>query len=465
MANLLSSLLSSTSALRAYDRVLEVTQNNVANASTPGYVKQTLALDALSFAPEFGGEGGGVRAGDLNSARDRYAEQAVRKQVTDKGQSDQQVDRLTALQSVFNISAGKGIPAALSRLYQSFSAWSANPSDAVSRQSVLDRAGDVAHEFQQTVQSIDSLTRETAQQIRQTVDSINSIAKKLAGYNQQIRGGAQHDPSLDASVHNALEELAQFAGFSTIQQSDGTYEVLLNSAIPVVVGDQGYPLTVDTPEQARILAADGTDITAEIPSGRLGALLDTHNRLLPGLIGDSNQPGELNRLAQAVADRVNQTLTAGNISDGPPVQPGVPLFTYSGGADIARTLAVDPSITPADLAAIDAGPPYVSNGIPLKLAALAAPENSADRIDNLSYTEFYGVLAGRVGQALNDAQTDQEVHQSLVAQARELRKQSSGISLDEEATILIQFQRAYQANAQLIKTLDELTGYIIDVLR
>ena len=49
MSNLLNSLLSSANALSAYDQVLQVTQNNVANASTPGFVKhrQTLALDAV----------------------------------------------------------------------------------------------------------------------------------------------------------------------------------------------------------------------------------------------------------------------------------------------------------------------------------------------------------------------------------------------------------------------------------
>src|SRR5689334_24731432 len=43
---------------------------------------------------------------------------------------------------------------------------------------------------------------------------------------------------------------------------------------------------------------------------------------------DSSQPGQLNQLAQAVADRINTLLTSGNISGS---QPGVPLFTYNAG--------------------------------------------------------------------------------------------------------------------------------------
>ncbi len=52
MANLFVSLMSSTSALRAFERSLATVQNNVTNASTPGYVKQSQVLNAASFQPE-----------------------------------------------------------------------------------------------------------------------------------------------------------------------------------------------------------------------------------------------------------------------------------------------------------------------------------------------------------------------------------------------------------------------------
>ena len=42
---------------------------------------------------------------------------------------------------------------------------------------------------------------------------------------------------------------------------------------------------------------------------------------------------------------------------------------------------------------------------------------------------------------------------------------SVGVSLDEEATILIQFQRAYEANSRLITVLDQLSQATIDMLQ
>src|SRR6266581_2165844 len=115
MSNLLATLGSSAGALHAFDQVLQVTQNNVANASTPGYAKQRLLLDAMPFDMTVGATGG-VRAGQIQSARDQYAEQAVRRQNTLLGEAQQNVSSLTSLESMFDISGDSGIPKALNDL-------------------------------------------------------------------------------------------------------------------------------------------------------------------------------------------------------------------------------------------------------------------------------------------------------------------------------------------------------------
>ena len=64
MSGLLSSLRSTAGALRVFERALTVTQNNVSNASTPGYAVQRLSLQAADFEPSLGLLGG-VRAGEV----------------------------------------------------------------------------------------------------------------------------------------------------------------------------------------------------------------------------------------------------------------------------------------------------------------------------------------------------------------------------------------------------------------
>jgi flagellar hook-associated protein 1 FlgK len=479
MSGLLTTLINSASALNAFTQVLQVTQNNVANASTPGYAKQTQQLYALPFDPSTGASGG-VRAGEITSARDQYAEQAVRQQTVLLGQADQNVNSLTALQSVFDISADSGIPAALSNLFQSFSAWGQTPNNTLARQTVLERAADVASAFQQTSASLTTLTANTNQQLQQTVKQVNLLVGQLQGYNKQILQGQHNDPGVDAQVNSILEQLSQYVDISSMPQDDGTITVLLNGQTPLLVADHQYtlgfslvqpdnppPVYSDGPPEAQILASDGTDVTRTVSGGQLGALLTMRNTVLPSYIGSASQAGDLNTMAKQFADRVNQLLTSGNISDGDPATPGVPIFTYdtTNDTNVAGTLAVDTSVTADQLAAIQPGPPEVTNGIALALSQMSNPTDAADEINGESYTEFYGDMASRVGSALSDATTQQQVQQSAVAQAQNLRQQSSGVDLNEEAMVLVQFQRAYEANARLITVLDQLTQDMINILQ
>jgi flagellar hook-associated protein 1 FlgK len=477
--NLLATLLNSASALDAYQRVLEVSQSNVANASTPGYAKQILRLNALPFDPSRGFPGG-VEAGEMQSTRNEYAEQAVRRQTTQLGRTQQAATSLTALQAIFDISGTTGIPSALNRFFQSVSAWAQDLGSTAARQTVLEHATDVTQGFQAAATSLQNLTRDTETQLKSTVNEVNRLVGQIRGYNQFIlqTGSASHDMGMDAQVHAALEDLSTLVDFTAAQQADGTTTILLNGRSPLLIEDRQFSLTAtlsmpanpanpDGAPRAQLLAADGTDLTAQTTDGQLGALLDMRNRILPSIAGDATQTGDLNRLAQQFADRVNDLLTWGNISDGPPPIPGVPLFQYdtTNATAIAGSMAVDPAVTPDQLAAIDPGPPEVGNGVPLALARLAMPQSDDDRIDGVSYSEFYGKIAGDVGSRLQAAQSGQRVQQSLVAQAKNQRQQLSGVSLDEEAMTLVEFQRAYEANSRLISVLDQLTLDTLNILR
>ena len=108
----------------------------------------------------------------------------------------------------------------------------------------------------------------------------------------------------------------------------------------------------------------------------------------------------------------------------------------------------------------------MSNGVPLALSNLAKPTDPNDMVNGAaSFSAFYGGMAARVGSALNDATAQLQVQQSTVAQAKDLRQQTSGVSLDEEAMVMIQFHRAYDANSKLIAVLDQLTQDAINMLK
>ena len=455
MGNLFTTLLNSANALQVYGRVFSAIQNNVTNASTPGYVKQDQSLVAMPFDPAVG-LGGGDQAGPLLSLRSEYLEQAVRNQQELLGSAQQKAGDLSQVQPLFDTSGRSGIPNALNEFFNNFSQLSVNPSSPVSRQNVIDAATQVAQAFNQNAAGIMQVSANVVNQTRAAVTTVNQIASQLAEINQHFRSGAAstQDAGLDAQLHAALENLSQVANYTLIRTQDGTYSVYLGGQTPLVIGDHSFPITADFSTPRTIIRnAQGNDITAQLENagGSLGALIEEHNTTLPGY------KTTLDTLARNFADTVNTTLSQGVDNSGNP--PAVNLFTYDAVAGAAFTLAVT-NITPNDIAAALPAAPG-GNGNAIAMAQLA----NAPAAGGFTFTQAYGNLGGQVGRDVANARQDKTVRQNLVTQAQQQRASSTGVSLDEEAAKLLQFQQAYQAVGKLVGVLDSLTQTVINMVR
>jgi flagellar hook-associated protein 1 FlgK len=215
---------------------------------------------------------------------------------------------------------------------------------------------------------------------------------------------------------------------------------------------------------ARIVNSSNQDVTMSAGAGgQLGGLLQVRNTTLPALIGGATQQGSLNKLAQGIADRVNALLASGQTSTG---SAGNPLFTYTAGSPtgVAGSLAVT-DIAPSDLAAVEPGPPVVANGTASKLAGLQNPTNSSDMIGGVNYTDFYSIMVSDLGTQAGNASQAKDSQTDLLSQAENLRSQISGISLDQQATHLLQFQQAYAASSKLISVINQMTDDLMSILR
>jgi flagellar hook-associated protein 1 FlgK len=438
--------------LRAFERALATVQNNVSNASTPGYVKQRLALTGQTFDPE-NGLYGGVTAGRRETSRDDFAERIVRDRTSGFAYEDQLAAGLSQIEPVFDASGEAGIPNALDKLFQSFSALTVTPNDPVARSAVIDRAGGVVSAFRTTASTLSAAKSEAGRQAINAVGTINRLTKELGVLQAQAlsKGDFGVDPSLEASIYNAVEQLAEQLDIQAVKQGDGTFTVLTAGGTPLVIADRETRLNVDASGATiRILDTSGNDLTAQFTGGRTGGLLALSNTALPGLTA------ELNLLAGTLADRVNGVLAQGVDTSG---QSGAPLFVYNPASGAAASLALT-GLTAGQIAAADPASPG-GNGNALALAALT---NSIE-LGGLSFSGSYGAIAAGAGRRIAAARENRTIQTQLLTQAKLLRQERSGVSLDEEASKLLEYQRAYQASARMISVLNDLTETVINTLR
>ncbi len=452
MPGLFNTLTTAADALGVFSKALTTVSNNVENAGTPGYARQDFQVVAQPFDPN-AGLPGGIAAGEIENSRDAYAEQTVWTDQQGFGMADQSVTELSSIEPLFDVTGDSGIPKALNAFFQSFSALSVSPNDAVARNNVLSSATELAQQFNSTATGLGNASLSLNQKIGSAADAINSLTQQIAEFNTQIDSDPQSgsDPAVDASLHNALESLAEYVNVTVLPQPGGSVTVLMDGQTPLVIGDRQYAIQASGASGVAVVQdASGHDVTGQLAGGRLAALVGMKNTVLPGY---SNS---LSQLAAGISDQVNNTLLQGVDQSG---NAGAPLFSYDNVSDAAATLQMS-GITAGQLAAALSSAPG-GNGNALNLAALA----DSPQIGGMTFTQYYSSLASQVGQSLNSAQQDQTTQQDLLDQARNTRADTEGVSLDVEATKMIEYQRAYQATARMVTILNDLTQTVMDMLQ
>ena len=410
-------------------------------------------LAALSVDLDRGVAGGVASTGTLDS-RDNYLDAAVQRRLEGWGAADERTQQLERLEPILDISSKSGLMASMNEMMQAVSAAAVAPNDQAARQVVLDKADKLARGFNAAAVGLTDVQTSSELSFANSVERVNQIASQIAELNVVMREDytAQNDAGLQAKLHNALEDLAEMVDTTVLYGEDGSANVYIGGQTPLVMGKQAYPLTASTAgHQSQLFSSDGTEISGQVGGGRLEALLDLNNSVLPAHLAD------LNRLAESVADNVNATLAGGVDSNGQAPLQG--LFTYDTVLGSARTLATT-SLTASELALADPAAPG-GNAVALNLEKLFAGKN----IDGVTFSQFYGNIAAAAGRELGGARSGVSTQEQLVAQAKRMRDVVQKVNLDEEATILLEFQRAYQAAAQLIKTLSEITDTTMSMLR
>lgn len=452
MGSINSALLSASTSLSAFSSAFDTIENNVTNSNTPDYACQDVNLQPLPFDPS-SGLAGGVVAGTLINTRSEYLDQAVRNQQQFLSSAQQQSNDLGQIETLFPLSSTSGLSTDLNTFFDSFSQLSVDPNDESDRQAVITAAGQVAADIQNTAGGIQQVASNISSQAGSTVSQINQLATQIASINQQYDANptASQDEGLDAQLHSDLENLSQLANFTLIQNNNGTYNVALGGQTMLVIGDQAQAISADnTGGQVSILDSNGNDITSQITQGQLGAMIQEQNTTIPGYLSS------LNTFAQSLADTVNGQLSQGVDANG---DPGAPLFSYDQASDAASTIAVT-AITPDQIAAASTANPG-GNDNALALAQLA----DSPVINGETFTQYYGDLAAQVGSDVQEAGENVTLGQAQLSQAQTEDTAQSGVDLNEQATLLMQYQQAYDATSKLISVLQDLTQTIIDAVQ
>jgi len=457
----LSSLMDlSREALMADQAALNVTAGNVANQNTPGYTRQVVSwqqTDAVTLSGQVYGTG---ITSTAVSQRSRILEQRVQQQTQTQAQSGalesalQQVENIFGLTSSATSASLTALGTATDAFFNSFSALEANPSDAATRQSVLAAANNLVSVFNSSANQLAQVTSGLDQQIVSVTGQINTLTSTIASLNQQIAHG---DSQADAGVledqrQYAITQLSQYVGLNQMTTEANGITLTTSNGALLVSGSQSYAMsTTLVAGTIHVLAGGGgQDVTSGLTGGQLGGILEARDQKLPGYTS------ALDSFAYGIASAVNAQNALGVDGNG---NPGAAIFSLP---PTSASAAGSIQVTTSDhqtIAATAPGEGAAGNSNAIALADLAA----ANLVGTQTATGFLASFLGQIGNDTAGATTNNTVQQATLTQLTSQRNALSGVSLDEEASNLTQYQRSYEAAAKVFSIVNTIMASALNL--
>ncbi len=461
MSSLTALMNTSLSALQADQAALDATSNNVANQNTVGYTREVVNFQTTDVVTLNGSTGDGVSIGSGPvSQRDRVLEQRVQQQTQTQSQSAALESAMEQVQSIFNLSSSStsasttALGTAIDGFFSSLTALASDPSDTSTRQSVLNAANTLAEQFNSAANQLTQISAGLDQQVGSVVSQVNSLTATIASLNGQI---SELSPKADAGTledqrQAAIAQLSQYIGLNQITTENNGITLTTSGGSVLVSANASYALSTSQVSGATdVLDSTGQDITGNISGGQLGGVLDARDTQIPTVMSG------LDTLANAIATNVNTVNEQGVNAYGSAA--GVTLFSVAGSVPgSAASIAVSTS-DPLEIAAAGIGEGSLGDTNALALADLS----TAAIAGGTTADSYYATYLGQVGNMAADATADSTQQQAALTQLTTQQDALSGVSLDEEAANLTQYQRSYQAASQVFNIVNTLMASAINL--
>lgn len=426
------------SSLRTQRVAIDVTGQNIANVNTPGYARQRVDLTA----------GIGV---DVSSIQRLYSGVLGSRSRTEEAQLQDFTVTSTALkeiEQVFAEPSAYGLQSKLDAMWSGFADVARDPSNRAARVQVLAQANDVTGWLNDANARLTDIATSHQDSLRTLVSTVNGYAEEMSRLNVAISQSVEGTTTMNALLDQRTQVAKQIA-----QAVGGTFTT--NSANMMSVALGGGTLVSPTDYQTlKVSTAGGTTsvqwetdsstatISSGAASGHLTAINDT--------VGDWRT--ELDGVASALVSKVNTAHVTGYDLNG---DAGGVFFTA--GATTAATISV----------AITDGLKIAASAVAPVLGVASLDGSKADALAQLATStngpdEKYQNLVVSLGLAVQSANQTEETQKAMASSISSQINTESGVSIDEEMTNLLAYQRAYEAAARVLTAIDAVLETLIN---
>jgi flagellar hook-associated protein 1 FlgK len=314
--SLFGSIQMAGNSLQATDIALQVVGQNISNANTPGYLRESVVLKPAA-TQKLGGIllGMGVDVEAVVQKVDKFLQERLRSAVSDSSNTDTVQQTYSQLEGAINaLSNSSDLSTSMNNFFNSISEILNQPNDVSVRNQAVLQGQTLTQNITRMTQQVEGLRSDVNDQIRNMAGAINNLTKQISTLNVKIaemQGGTTSKSDavgLTDQREAALESLANLINIQSIEQPNGSITVYSGQTFLVSEGDS-RPVEVELVGNKGLAAAEIhiVDNNEKInpTSGELKGLIDARDKVLGGF------QDQLNDFAQTLAFEFNKIYSSG----------------------------------------------------------------------------------------------------------------------------------------------------------
>lgn len=292
--SLFGSLQIANNSLFAAQVGLQVTGNNIANANTPGYIRQRAVFQPAT-TQLIGGLplGLGVRVEGIVQQADRFLSERLRGAISDLSGSEAQEETYLQLEALIGELSDTDLSTSLSNFFNSINDILNQPEDLSVRNLAILEGETLTADLRRLDSRTHELRSNLNEEIIGSADDINRILTQIAELNinivrtEGVAGSKSEAVGLRDQREVALRELAEIVDIRVVEQPTGSVTVFAGGDFLVFEGE--YRQVSVSVESDRGLAAgtivlDATDSALPASGGRLAGLYTARDEILAGFL-------------------------------------------------------------------------------------------------------------------------------------------------------------------------------------
>lgn len=299
----------SSAALKVAEIGMQIVGNNVANANTPGYIRQELVQQtAIGLKIGHLTLGYGVRATGVVGKVDNHLTEQMRQALSEVTRSEVLSKTYEEYEAIFQELSAEDISTAMSEFTNAFSDLANQPGNDALRSLVLERGKNLTTDIRDFRSRMLSVGNDFDKQIRSAAAEINRLTELIADANYRIAaveaGGTTGTEAVGIRDDRLklLEELASYVDIRVQETPTGTATVFLGGDYLVSDGFARKVKAQQTNKDGQLrtdLLMVDTDAPLDVRGGRVGGLLESRDQVIQGTID------EFDNYVSQMIDRVN----------------------------------------------------------------------------------------------------------------------------------------------------------------